>query len=83
MKTSKSFATIKCLVLVAIAVLITTACNNQPTEQTAADPAKEASEENDIKFDNKKLEKDAQFLVDASAFNLEQIHPCYQLYNLS
>ena len=78
MKTNIFFASIKGLSLVAITVLLITSCNTNQAEQTSADPAKEAARENDIKFDNKKLERDAQFLVDATAFNLEQI----QLTNL-
>ena len=78
MKTNIFFASIKGLSLVAITVLVITSCNTNQAEQTSADPAKGAARENDIKFDNKKLERDAQFLVDATAFNLEQI----QLANL-
>lgn len=49
-----------------------TACENK-TATTAEDATKQAENENDVKFDDKKAEADAQFLVDASAFCLEQI----------
>lgn len=49
-----------------------TACENKTTN-TAEDATKQAENENDVKFDDKKAEADAQFLVDASTFSLEQI----------
>lgn len=49
-----------------------TSCNHQ-ADTTVKDSSQEASKENDAKFDNKKLEKDAQFLVDAATFSLEEI----------
>lgn len=45
-----------------------TSCNNNKTE----DPAAVAEDHNDAKFDNTK-EKDAQFLVDATEINREEI----------
>jgi len=72
MKTNELINTVMLLVLFAAAAFTAVSCENNPTEQTN-DPAKEATEENEIKFENKKLEKDAQFLVDATAFNREQI----------
>ena len=52
------------------ATFIATSCsNNQNTE----DSSKVAAEENDAKFDNKKQQNDAQFLVDATGINLEEI----------
>lgn len=72
MKPNKIFQTVKLTGLLTVCILIATSCENKPAEQTN-DPAKQASKENEIKFDNKKLEKDAQFLVDATAFNLEQM----------
>jgi putative membrane protein len=72
MKPNKLFKTLPFQVLITIAVLIAGSCETKTTEQSS-DPAKQATEENDIKFENKKLEKDAQFLVDAAAFNLEEI----------
>ncbi len=54
------------------AALIGTSCNNKNPE-TAGDSTEVAAKENDVKFDNKKQENDAQFLVDATAFDLEEI----------
>src|SRR5436190_1663455 len=58
------------------AAFITTACDTKAPESsngTAADSQQQAEKENDVKFENKKQEKDAQFLVEATAFNLEEI----------
>ena len=55
---------------VILATLITTSCADKPKTD---DATKVAADENNAKFDNKKLEKDAQFLVDATAINLEEI----------
>lgn len=52
--------------------LLLTACDSK-TGGTANDATTQAENENDVKFDDKKAEADAQFLVDASAFSLEQI----------
>ncbi len=53
-----------------IATFLTTSCSNN---QTADDSSKVAAVENDAKFDNKKQQNDAQFLVDATGINLEEI----------
>ena len=53
-----------------MATLITTSCSDKPKTD---DATKIAADENNAKFDNKKLEKDAQFLVDATEINLEEI----------
>jgi putative membrane protein len=49
------------------------ACDNNPSTGASKDSTEVATEENDAKFDDKKLEKDAQFLVDAASFHLDQI----------
>jgi putative membrane protein len=56
---------------VTAAVFIGTSCNNNTSQ--GGDSAKEAAKENNDKFDNKKLENDAQFLVDATASSLCEI----------
>ena len=53
------------------AIIFAAACSDNSAKTD--DPAKAATEENNTKFDNKKLEKDAQFLVDAAGINLEEI----------
>lgn len=53
------------------AVFIGTSCNNTATPKD--DSAKEAAKENNDKFDNKKLENDAQFLVDAAASSMCEV----------
>ena len=74
MKAGNFFKTIKCVAIVAVSALIAASCENKSSEQASGtDAAKEATAENEIKFENKKQEKDARFLVDATAFNLEQI----------
>jgi|ERR1043165_3010310 putative membrane protein len=72
MKTNKLFGafTFYTMLLAATGGMI--ACNNKQ-EPATEDTSKVAAEENDVKFDNKKQENDAQFLVDATAFNLEEI----------
>ncbi|MES2621057.1 MAG: DUF4142 domain-containing protein [Bacteroidota bacterium] len=72
MKTSELINTVMVMAMFVVAAFTAVSCENKPAEKTN-DPAKEATEENEIKFENKKLEKDAQFLVDATAFNREQI----------
>jgi putative membrane protein len=72
MKPGKFLTTIKYSLLITAAALISTSCENKKPEESQ-DATKQAAKENDIKFENKKQEKDAQFLVDATAFNLEQI----------
>lgn len=51
-------------------VLISSCDYNNKSEDTKAI----AEEQNDETFDNKKKEKDAQFLVNAAEINLKQIH---------
>jgi putative membrane protein len=50
-----------------LAIIFIIACKKEPT----ADPEELAHEKNDAKFENTR-EKDAEFLVDEAAFNLEQ-----------
>jgi putative membrane protein len=70
----KNLLTDGILIIMIIIGMSTVACNNKP------DDSKEVAEEhNDAKFDQNKTEgstvneKDAQFLVDAAAINLEEI----------
>lgn len=56
--------------LVFAAVLGASSCMNN----NAKDTKKVATERNEEKFDNKTKEKDAEFLVDAAEFSLEQIN---------
>ena len=70
MKNHASFKTTLFHVSLITATLIATSCSNN---QKPDDSAKAATVENNAKFDNKKLENDAQFLVDAAGINLEEI----------
>ena len=57
-------------VTIVTAILLIVSCtNNQKPEDTKV----VAEEHNDAKFDDKKQEKDAQFLVNAAEINLEEI----------
>ncbi len=71
MKLIKLLRTIKHPLVIVFATIMATACDNK--KPASEDATSEAVKENDIKFENKKQEKDAQFLVDAAAFNLEQV----------
>lgn len=51
---------------------ISVSCNSKPGA-TAEDSSELAARQNDTKFENKKQERDAQFLVDATAISLEEI----------
>ena len=70
MKTKKNFKTMLFQATLIMATLIATSCSDK---QKPDDSTKVAATENNAKFDNKKLEKDAQFLVDATEINLEEI----------
>jgi len=70
MKKTSYFKTALLFVTLVTPVLLITSCtNNQKKEDTKA----VAEEHNDAKFIDNKLEKDAQFLVNAAEINLEQI----------
>ena len=71
MKTNIIFKTIWYQATLIFVTIIATSCNNNT--QKADDASKAAAVENDAKFDNKKQENDAQFLVDATGINLEEI----------
>ena len=70
MKKNTHFSTTLFQAIFILATLIMTSCSDK---QKSDDSAKVAASENNAKFDNKKLEKDAQFLVDATEINLEEI----------
>ena len=70
MKKNTHFSTTLFQAIFILATLIMTSCSDK---QKSDDSAKVAASENNAKFDNKKLEKDAQFLVDATEINLEDI----------
>lgn len=70
MKKNANFSTMLFQATLILATLIATSCSDK---QKPDDSTKVAASENNAKFDNKKLEKDAQFLVDATAINLEEI----------
>lgn len=64
--------------LFAFTVVVTTfvfaACTDTKTaDAKTEDPKEVATEQNDAKFENKKQENDAQFMVDATAISLEEI----------
>jgi putative membrane protein len=67
---SNNFKIVRFIAILTFANIIATSCSNT---QQPADDSTVAAEENDAKFDNKKQEKDAQFLVDATGINLEEI----------
>ena len=70
MKKNTNYNTMLFLATLILITFTATSCNeNQKTD----DSTKVAAAENNAKFDNKKLEKDAQFLVDAAEINLEEI----------
>lgn len=48
-------------------------CGNNDGARTNADTKEVAEDKNDAKFDSAKMEKDAQFLVNAAEINLEEI----------
>jgi len=48
-------------------------CGNSDGARTNADTKEVAEDKNDAKFDSAKMEKDAQFLVNAAEINLEEI----------
>jgi len=64
--TTKRFAYVALLSMSAFAV---TSCNSNKPE----DPKDIAEEQNDERFDERKSEKDAQFLVEAATINMEEI----------
>lgn len=53
-----------------ITISLITSCSPKPKHE---DTKEVAEEHNDAKFDNNKMEKDAQFLVNAAEINLEEI----------
>jgi putative membrane protein len=64
--TPKSFAYIAFL---SISVFAIASCNTDKPE----DPKEVAEDQNEERFDERKVEKDADFLVEAAAINLEEI----------
>ncbi|HLP21998.1 MAG TPA: DUF4142 domain-containing protein [Chitinophagales bacterium] len=72
MKKSTLLATGMFMLTVISSSVIALSCNNKPGNSTE-DTAKIATEQNDTKFENKKQENDAQFLVDATAASLQEI----------
>jgi putative membrane protein len=64
--------------LFALSIILVTftigACENTKTSEAKTEDSSEvAAKENDAKFENKKQENDAQFLVDATTISLEEI----------
>lgn len=57
------------IALLGIGMLAMTACGNNEAE----DPAEVAEDANDERFDERKNEKDANFLVDAASISMEEI----------
>lgn len=55
------------------AILLMTSCAKDQNGQKSEDSKVVAEDQNDDKFDKKEQEKDAQFLVNAAAINLEEI----------
>ena len=61
-------------IMLAVMLSWTTACdNNRQSPDSEMDTKKEAEERNDEKFEDKAMEKDAQFLVDAYSDGLAEI----------
>ena len=58
------------ILLISLAGLVS--CTTR-TGAPATDSSEQAKRENDVKFDNKKQEKDAEFLLEATAFYLREI----------
>ncbi len=58
---------------VALNGFLVVSCNSNNGAAKAEDSSEIAAQENDAKFENKKQEKDAQFLVDATTISLEEI----------
>lgn len=59
------------ILFIGVAAVFLGSCDNNPQPE---DTKVVAEEQNDEKFDNNKDEKDAQFLVNASEINLEQVN---------
>lgn len=72
MKYTSSMRFSRLTLILLTALVAATACQNK-TDSTTTDSSEQARRENDVKFDNKKQEKDAEFLLDATAFYLRQI----------
>lgn len=67
MKLNKVYA-----LLILSSATVFMACDNKPTP-SGNDSTSQAETENEAKFDDKKLQKDAEFMVDAADFRLGQI----------
>lgn len=70
MKKTSYLTEVLLLVIFVTTTLITTSCGNN---QNSKDSKAIAEERNEAQFDDNKKENDAQFLVNAAEFNLEQI----------
>jgi putative membrane protein len=71
MKTTNQIKSILSKVMFIALISILASCENGQKE---TDSKEIADDSNDEKFDNKDLERDAEFLVNAAEINLEEIH---------